>query len=140
MSDKKRLAQLEFSVMPGRFAIARLETTSPIPTWAMGREFFSLTRTPEELSIVAPEGAVPGRVRAARGWRVLKLEGPFEFSAVGVLAAVTGPLAEAGISIFALATFDTDYVLVKDENLESAVEVLERAGHRRREGSGPTRR
>jgi hypothetical protein len=140
MSDEQEVARLAFSVLPGRFAIARLETTSPIPTWALGREFFSVTRTPEELSIVAPEKAVPARVRAARGWRVLKLDGPFEFSAVGVLAAVTGPLAEAGISLFAIATFDTDYVLVKEENLESAVDALERAGHRRHDRSGPARR
>lgn len=140
MSDRKEVARLEFCVLPGLFAVARLETASPIPTWATGREFFSVTRTPQELSIVAPDEAVPARVRAARGWRAVKLEGPFEFSAVGVLAAVTGPLAEAGISVFAIATFDTDYVLVREENLKKAVEVLERAGHRRRDGSGPARR
>lgn len=140
MSDASAAARLKFSVLPGSFAIARLDAASPVPAWAMGREFFSVTRTPEELSIVAPDEAVPRRVRAARGWRALKLEGPFDVSAVGVLAAVTGPLAEAGISLFAVATFDTDYVLVREENLMKAVEVLERAGHRRQPDAAPASR
>ena len=91
--------------------------------------FCSVTRTLDELSVVCLEDIVPEGVRCEKGWRALKLEGPFEFSEVGVLASVAGPLAEAGVSIFAVSTFDTDYVLVKDEQLESAVGALREWSH-----------
>jgi len=90
---------------------------------------FSVTRTAEELSVVCPESAVSEDIRCEKGWRVLKLEGPFEFSEVGVLASLTAPLAEAGIAIFAISTFDTDYVLVKKERLDLAVAALRERSH-----------
>jgi uncharacterized protein len=129
MSDEQKGMALEFSVLPERLAVARLEPDSPIPTWAMGREFFSVTRTPEELSIAAPDTAVPDRVRAVRGWRAIKVHGPFDFSTVGVLASLAAPLAAAGISLFAVSTFDTDYLLVREATLSQAIEVLRQAGH-----------
>jgi hypothetical protein len=88
-----------------------------------------VTRTSDELSVVCPEKNVPGGVRSEGEWRVLVLEGSFEFSAVGVLASVAAPLAEAGVSIFALSTYDTDYVLVKEEGLDRAVSALRQRGH-----------
>lgn len=91
--------------------------------------FCSVTRTADELSVVCTEGFVPEGVRCEKGWRVLKLEGPFEFSEVGVLASVAAPLAEVGVSIFAVSTFETDYVLVKDEQLEPAVGALRERSH-----------
>ena len=78
---------------------------------------------------MCPEGSVPEDVRYEEGWRVLRLEGPFEFSEVGVLASVTAPLAEAGIAIFDVSTFDTDYVLVKQERLDLAVAALRERSH-----------
>lgn len=92
-------------------------------------EFFSLTRTPDELSIVCPELFVPADAVCERGWRALGLEGPLGFSLVGVLATITAPLAEAGVSVFAISTYDTDYVLVREDALESAISTLRWAGH-----------
>ncbi len=121
--------ELPLSLLVGHMSVCRLSPTSEVPDWAITGGFFSVTRTTDELSVVCPEGSVPEGVRCERGWRVLKLEGPFEFSEVGVLASVAVPLAEAGVGIFAVSTFDTDYVLVKEEGLESAVAALCGRGH-----------
>ena len=88
-----------------------------------------MVRTRDELSIVCAEDRIPDGVRAERGWLALKLEGPFPFSMTGVLASFLQPLAEAQIPIFAISTFDTDYVLIKRETLEQAVVALGAAGH-----------
>ena len=95
----------------------------------MASGFLSITRTEDELSVVCPEEAVPEDEHSEGGWRVLRLEGPFEFSEVGVLASVVGPLAEADVSVFAVSTYDTDYVLVKAKQLEAAVSALRARGH-----------
>jgi len=100
-----------------------------IPEWAQSGGFFSVTRTAEELSIVCEESSVPDSIRTDRDWVALKLEGPFPFSLTGVLSSFLTPLAEQGISIFAVSTFDTDYVLVKRETLDAATRVLRDAGH-----------
>jgi hypothetical protein len=101
----------------------------------------SITRTDEELSIICDEGAVPRDVRAERGWRCMKVLGPLPFEMVGVAAAITAPLAQAGISVLIVGTFDTDYVLLKDEMRAKAVEALESAGFsvKDRMGSDPRR-
>jgi len=120
---------LRLSMLDGQMSVCRLDSSSGIPNWAVTGGLFSVTRTAEELSVVCPEGAVPEDVRCEKGWRALKLEGPFEFSEVGVLASLTAPLAEAGIAIFAISTFDTDYVLVKKERLDLAVAALRERSH-----------
>jgi hypothetical protein len=123
-----------FVVEPGELAIVRLGPDEPVPTWAARTEgFVSITRTREELSIVCAVPWVPDNVRSEGGWTALKLLGPFPFDQVGVLSSFVSPLAEAGISIFAISTFDTDYVLVKSDGLDAAVAALEAAGHRREE-------
>ena len=99
-----------------------------MPAWATG-PFVSVTRTADELSVVCPEDVVPSEVRAERGWRCLRVAGTLDFSMAGVLAALVGPLAAAGVSVFAVSTFDTDYLLVKDQDLRRAVDVLRNAGH-----------
>jgi len=129
--------ELTLSILPGRYAICRLGAGEAVPDWAQpspgaGR-FVSITRTGDELSIVCFESAVPDLVRSDRVWRVLAVEGPLDFSLTGVLAALTAPLAEARVAVFALSTFDTDYLLVKDERLAQAVEALARAGCRVKE-------
>ena len=116
-------------VLDGRMAVCRLEPSSGVPGWATATGLFSVTRTADELSVVCPEGDVPSGVEREGGWRVLRLEGPFEFSAVGILASVVAPLAEAGVSIFALSTYDTDYVLVKEGQLDLAVSALRGRGY-----------
>lgn len=92
--------------------------------------FHAITRTPRELSIVCPEDLVPAGVRSEKGWRCLSLAGPIAFTETGVLSSLATPLAEAGIGIFVISTFDTDYVLVAVSRLEAAVRALEGAGHR----------
>lgn len=97
--------------------------------WAIRSDFWSITRTPEELSLVLPEENVPDGILAERGWSALQVQGPLDFSLTGILASLTAPLADAGISVFALSTYDTDYLLVRSETLSEAVAVLERTGY-----------
>ena len=120
-----------FSVLPDEWAVARLAADAPVPAWAAApAPFASVTRTSAELSIVAPAAAVPAGVRAEGGWTVLRLQGPFAFDQTGILASFAAPLAEAGIGIFALSTFDTDYVLVRTAQRPGALAALRAAGHR----------
>ena len=120
---------LELSLLPERFAISRLATDSPIPAWGTQGPFFSVTRTGDELSIVTELSRFPVGIHSQPGWRALRVHGPFVLSEIGVLAALATPLAEARISLFAISTFDTDYLLVASETLPAAVASLERAGH-----------
>jgi hypothetical protein len=115
--------------LKGSFAVCRLTADAPLPAWVTAGEFLSITRTAGELSIVCQEEAVPQGVQCERGWRCLRVAGPLEFSLVGVLASLAVPLAEAGISIFVVSTFDTDYLLVKEEKRQQATEMLRQAGH-----------
>jgi hypothetical protein len=125
MTDLK----LSLSILPETLAICRLEKDDGIPGWALGAHFVSLTRTSEELSVVCPQTQVPEEVKRDAGWRCLKVEGPLDLSATGVLASFVTPLAREGISVFALSTYDTDYLLVKQKDLEKAVMVLSQNGH-----------
>jgi hypothetical protein len=117
------------SVAAMDLAIARLEAGIAVPAWAMAGGFFSITRTPDELSVVAEHTRIPAGTPADGGWCALKVEGRLPLSAVGVLHSITGPLARAGISIFAVSTHDTDYLLVKAEAMGRAVQALAAAGH-----------
>jgi hypothetical protein len=121
--------RLSLELLAIRLAVCRLEDDAMMPGWAMSEDFFSITRTGEELSIVCREVLVPEGIRAERGWRALRVGGVLDFSQVGILAGVASPLAGAGISLFALSTFDTDYLLVKEQDLGRAIEVLVAAGH-----------
>ncbi len=111
------------------FAICRFEKGSALPDWLRTDHFFSITGTSDELSLVSLAEFVPTGVQADRDWRCLKLQGPFEFSLTGILNSITIPLANAGIGIFAISTYDTDYVLVKEHALQQALSVLTEAGH-----------
>ncbi len=109
----------------GRFAVCRLDPSVPIPGWALGgSDFLSITRSEVELSIVIAEALVPVEVKAERGWAAMRVVGQLGFSIVGVLAKLTGALAEAGISCFAISTYDTDYILVKEQDAVRAAEAL----------------
>jgi hypothetical protein len=121
--------RLSLVVLANRLAVCRLEGDAMVPGWAMSEDFFSITRTGDELSIVCREVLVPEGIRAETGWRALRVGGVLDFSQVGILAGVASPLAGAGISLFALSTFDTDYLLVKEHDLGRAIEVLVAAGH-----------
>jgi hypothetical protein len=121
--------ELTLFVMDGTFAICRLGSSSPIPAWAIAGPLFSITRTADELSILCDQETVPEGITCERGWRCLRVAGTMPLSVVGVLASLTTPLAEAGISVFAVSTFDTDYLLVKEADFEKAITVLQKAGH-----------
>jgi hypothetical protein len=112
-----------------RLAVCRLDADAAVPAWARG-ELLSITRTRAELSVVCEEDALPADgPPAERGWRALEVEGPLDFDLIGILASLTGPLAAADVPVFALSTYDTDYLLVLERDLERALSALERAGH-----------
>lgn len=121
-------SDLPLIVLPDRLAVCRLPVESPFPDWARPGTLLALVQTSDELSIVCTERFVPPDVRAERGWRAVQVQGPLEFSMTGVLASIAVPLSQAGISIFVLSTFDTDYVLVKEDAMDRAVGALEQAG------------
>lgn len=123
--------RLPLVVEDGLLAVCRLPAGAAVPEWAgRARRFLTLSRTPTELSITADAEVVPADARCERGYRAVRVEGPLALDLVGILASIAAPLAHAGISIFAISTYDTDYVLVKAADLGRAVAVLEQAGHR----------
>jgi len=121
---------LVFSLLPGALAVCRLDAASAVPAWAAGGPFVSVTRTADELSVICPEDTVPAGIVAATGWRCLKLEGPFDFSETGLVASFASRLADDGISLMVVCTYDTDYLLVRDSDLDRAIECLEKDGYR----------
>jgi uncharacterized protein len=124
---------LQLRTHPGDYAVSRLPNSASIPQWADGEGFVSISRTSEELSIVCLSGRVPVILehdwQSETGWACLQLVGPFAFTLTGILLAVLEPLAAAGIGIFAISTFDTDYVMVKHSQLAETVSALSNAGH-----------
>ena len=122
-------ALLTLTVLPDRYAICRFDGKAPVPQWAIGDDFVSISRTRDELSIICPERNVPQGTACSGGWRILKCEGPLDYNLIGIVASLAEPLADAGVSIFPLATHDTDYVLVREPQLELAIQALTNYGH-----------
>jgi hypothetical protein len=121
---------MQLIVLPDTLAVCRMLPAEDVPSWAWGnKSLVSVTYTADELSIVCASEHVPDDVQCERDWRAMKVQGPLDFSLTGILAALAGPLAGAGIAIFALSTYDTDYILVKEETLQQAVMVLQMHGH-----------
>lgn len=112
---------MKLTLLPGLFAVCRLDPAAPLPSWAASPSFLSIARTPDELSIVCDDASAPQDVRAERGWRCVRVEGPIPFEVVGLAARLTTPLAGSGISVFFVSTFDTDYLMVKEQRLEEAL-------------------
>lgn len=131
MTSPVKAHRLKFRQLPGTYAIVRLAPDASVPDWATKGEFTSITRTADELSIVCPTENLPTNVTSSHRWICLKLEGPFPFSLTGVLLSFLDPLSNNGIPIFAISTFDTDYVLVQAEFADAAFEALQAAGHER---------
>lgn len=121
--------RLTITVQPEVYAICRLEPDAKVPVWARSENFCCVTRTSAELSIVCAEQEVPAGTHAERDRRLLRVEGRLAFSLSGVLASIASPLADAQVSIFAVSTYDTDYILVRHADLERAMLALESAGH-----------
>jgi len=119
--------RLALTVLPSAFAICRLPFDALVPAWVRG-EWLSITRTADELSIVCEQDRVPANVQADPDWRCLKVQGPLDLSLIGILAALTAPLAQARIGLFAVSTYGTDYLLVKEINLDQAMRVLRETG------------
>ena len=128
-SMTKKSFELTLEVNPVVFAVCRLESAQAIPDWATRGSFFSIVRTADELSLVCAQYEVPAGIQCEMDWVLLKVKGPLDFGLTGILASLAGPLATSDISVFAISSFDTDYLLVKQQNLEKAKQVLSAAGH-----------
>ncbi|MEO5821167.1 MAG: ACT domain-containing protein [Vicinamibacteraceae bacterium] len=127
-----RALSLTLLVLPGELAVVRLPPDAHVPQWAFGAapgRLWSMTRTDEELSLVRDAEAVPSDARAERDWRALRIAGTIDFALTGILASVLAPLGDAAIGIFAISTYDTDYILVREHALAAAIDVLRAAGH-----------
>ena len=122
-------SSLTLELLPDVYSICRLDPQADIPSWVLAGDFLSITRTKNELSLVCSQERVPHGVECDEGWRCIMVRGPLDFSLVGILASLTSSLAEVDISIFAISTYATDYLLVKGENLRRAVLKLKEAGH-----------
>lgn len=121
--------KLTLTVLPDFVGVCKLDSDLSIPAWAYQGEFFSITKTAEELSIVCDEANIPGNLVCERGWKVLKVEGVLDFSLVGIIASITTVLAKEDLGIFAISTYNTDYILVKNKDLNCAVTALRNEGH-----------
>src|SRR3954465_8912370 len=122
--------RLPLVVLPDTLAICRLAADAAIPHWAASVEkFLTVSRTPEELSITVVQSAVPSGVRCERDYRAIRVRGQLPPDLVGILLSMAEPLAQAGLSIFAISTYDTDYVLIKERDLAAALKALREAGH-----------
>ena len=120
---------LTLSLLPQILSIARLAPLEPIPEAVWQQPFLSITRTPEELSLVSGAEALEDCEIIETGWRALQVEGPLDFALTGILASLTAPLATAQITLFALSTYDTDYILIRQTSVEAAIRVLSAAGY-----------
>jgi uncharacterized protein len=123
------IIMLRFLELAGRYVIVRLAPDAEISAWATEGEFTSITRNADELSVVCDAANVPKEIDSSLRWVCLKLIGPFPFSQTGVLLSFIAPLSNNSIPIFAISTYDTDYVLVQEGSAEAALRVLQTAGH-----------
>jgi hypothetical protein len=125
---RARAMSFTFRLLDERLAICRLPADAPLPSWPRGT-FVCVTRTPDELSVVCDETSVPPGVTCVRGRRALGIAGVVEFATIGVIAGLTAPLADADVSVFVVSTHDTDWILVREDDLAAATAVLQAAGH-----------
>jgi hypothetical protein len=121
---------LPLELLPGTLAICRLSADAAVPEWVRGATFATVSRTPEELSITIDQAAVPAGIRSEPNYRALRVSGVLPPDLIGILVAIGTPLAQAGLPIFAISTFETDYVLLRAADLGAGLEALRRAGHR----------
>ena len=117
--------KLRIALLPESLAVCRLQPDSGLPDWALAGAFCSATRTVDGLTVICRTDRVPADVHASRGWRALKIEGPLDLNLVGILVSVAAPLAQAGVAILPIGTYETDYILVRNEHLDTAVRALQ---------------
>lgn len=118
------------TLLPEAFMVFRLVPSAEVPDWVRQGSFYSITRTADELSIVCAQSDVPGSIAGERNWRCFQVAGPIPFTTIGVLSSLVQPLAQAAISLFAISTFDTDYILVREADLNQTISVWKQSGHR----------
>ena len=121
--------KLTLKLLKDKYSVLRLNKNDEIPKWIFNEEFFSITRTEDELSIVCLQDKVKEYIKCERNWRILKIEGPLDFSLLGILSKISTLMANNNISIFAISTYDTDYILIKEETINRAIEVLENSNY-----------
>jgi hypothetical protein len=122
--------KLSLKILPGRMAVCRFEPSASLPAWMDGSGFYSVTRTSEELTVVCRETLVAADTTCESGWRCIRVKGVLDFSEIGIMFSITRPLAKAGVSVFVISTYDTDYFLVKEKELPKTIDALTAAGHR----------
>jgi hypothetical protein len=130
MKEDKTAPQLTFIILRETFAICRLDKDAPIPDWAFQGGLFSVTRTKDELSIVCPLINVPKGILCNQGWSCLKIKGPLDLSLTGIISSIAATLEAEGMSLFSISTYDTDYVMVKEKDLEKGIFALTEAGQK----------
>lgn len=121
--------KIQLNLLEGKYAISRLHGTAPIPAWAEGTGFVSISRSHDELSIVCREDRVPEDTQSERNWLCLRFVGPFSLYETGIVLAVVQPLAEGGIGVFVISSYDGDHLLIKNDDLLHAQMLLQNAGH-----------
>lgn len=122
--------KMNLTLLKGRYTYCRLNPTEKVPNWAYAdKTFCSISYTKDELSIACQETVVPSDIKQDNGWRVFKVAGPLDMGLIGILASLTAPLAKAEVSIMAVSTFETDYLMVKEVKVETALKALRSAGH-----------
>jgi hypothetical protein len=122
--------KLSLKILPDRMAVCRFDPAVPVPDWIAEVGFYSLTRTEEELTIVCPETRLAPGISSEAGWRCFQVLGLLDFSEIGIIFSLTRPLAENGVSVFVISTFNTDYLMVKENDLAKAIDALTAEGHR----------
>jgi uncharacterized protein len=120
---------LILSILKDKFIVCRIDSFKQIPDRILQSHFYSITKTADEISVICPEEFSPDDSPCEKNWRCFKIHGPLDFAQTGILASMTTPLADAGISIFAFSTYDTDYFMVKDVDVELAIAALTQNGH-----------
>ena len=121
---------MQLNLLPNALAVVRMDSTNSIPEWANKGTFCSITITPSELSIFCDNDTIPDGIKKVDGWRAIQVDGQLDFELSGVIAQLAVPLSAKQIPIFSISTHDTDYILVADQQLEDALCVLRRAGHK----------
>ena len=121
--------QLQLSVLKDKYGICTLPNTAPIPDWALTQSLASITRTEKELTIVCRLEILPSQYQSDLNWRCFKIDGSFDLNQICVISSISSPLAHAGISIYVISTYDTDYFLIQEQNLEQTISVLSNSGH-----------
>ena len=123
---------LEFTILKDLYSIFRLDENSDIPEWVFDSQFYSITKTSEELSVVCrpTDNVQSENMLIDKQWRIFRINGPIDLSQVGIIAHVSGILNNENIGIFPIATYDTDYILIRNNNTSRAIAVLENEGHK----------